>query len=308
MTLSDNIVVLDNGKVIAEGTPAEVQANEAVVTAYLGQPAPGGVRTPAGARSRPANAPTASHGPLLALENVDAFYGSFQALAGVSLEVRPGEIVCLLGGNASGKSTTMKVALGLVHPRSGRVLIGGRDATAAPTAGRIESGLASVPEARRVFPEMTVEENLRMGAFVRRDARGIREDLDRMFALFPRLGERRRQLAGTMSGGEQQMLAMARALMSRPKLVCMDEPTMGLAPIVVEQVLETIATIAEQGVSVFMVEQNATLALSIAARAYVIQNGKIVLAGTSADVSGNPAVQDAYLGRREPVPPRPVAR
>jgi branched-chain amino acid transport system ATP-binding protein len=304
MTLSDNIVVLDNGAVIAQGTPDQVQANEAVVTAYLGHPSQIRARHHAGVPSLPADAQPAEHGPLLTIENIDAFYGGFQALSNVSLEVQPGEIVCLLGGNASGKSTTMKVVLGLMKPKHGRVLIDGRDETSTSTAGRIERGLASVPEARRVFPGMTVEDNLRMGAFLRRDARAIRDDLERMFTLFPRLGERRRQLAGTMSGGEQQMLAMARALMSRPRLICMDEPTMGLAPIVVELVLETIVTINEQGVSVFMVEQNATLALSIAARAYVIQNGAIVLAGRSGAVLGNPVVQDAYLGRREP----PVAR
>jgi ABC-type branched-subunit amino acid transport system ATPase component len=303
MTLSDNIVVLDDGKVIAEGTPAQIQTNEAVVAAYLGRPSQNGTRKRAVLPKRPASAPAQVPAPLLALEEIDAFYGGFQALSKVSLEVGAGEIVCLLGGNASGKSTTMKVALGLVQPRRGRVFVDGHDATAASTAQHIERGLASVPEARRVFAEMSVEENLRMGAFLRRDARGIRDDLERMYALFPRLGERRRQLAGSMSGGEQQMLAMARALMSRPKLICMDEPTMGLAPIVVEHVLETIVAVQAQGVSVFIVEQNATLALSIAARAYVIQNGRIVLAGESAEISANPAIQDAYLGRRESVAP-----
>jgi branched-chain amino acid transport system ATP-binding protein len=223
-----------------------------------------------------------------------------QALSGVSLAVNPGEIVSLLGGNASGKSTTMKVVLGLVPPKQGQVLIGGEDVTRLPTSERIRRGLASVPEARRIFPEMTVEENLLMGAYIRRDGE-VRQDIDRMFDLFPRLAERRRQLAGTMSGGEQQMLAMARALMSRPKLICMDEPTMGLAPILVDQVLETIAAINRQGVSVFMVEQNATQALSIAHRGYVLQNGRIVLSGAAAELLDNPAIQEAYLGQRAAV-------
>ena len=236
--------------------------------------------------------------PILALESIDAYYGPVQALEGVSLRVDAGEIVCLLGGNASGKSTTMKSILGLVSPRSGRVWLGGEDVTGLSTAQRIRRGLASVPEARRVFPAMTIEENLRMGAYLRRDGAGIRADVERMMELFPRLAERRRQLAGTLSGGEQQMLAMARALMSRPRLVCMDEPTMGLAPIFVERVLELIAEINRQGVTVFMVEQNATLALSIANRGYVLQSGKLVLEGPASDLLANPAIREAYLGQR----------
>ncbi|MGN6699092.1 MAG: ABC transporter ATP-binding protein, partial [Thermomicrobiales bacterium] len=187
-----------------------------------------------------------SAAPLLQLENIEAFYGSIQALHGISLHVNAGEIVCLLGGNASGKSTTMKIVLGLLTPRAGRVLVDGEDVTHQSTAARIRRGLASVPEARRVFPAMTIEENLRMGAYLRRDTAGIRDDVERMYTLFPRLGERRRQLAGTMSGGEQQMLAMGRALMSRPRLICMDEPTLGLAPLFVERTLDLIAEINRQ--------------------------------------------------------------
>ena len=236
--------------------------------------------------------------PLLELESINAYYGHVHALQDVSLHVDAGEIVCLLGGNASGKSTTMKTILGLVSPRSGRVRLNGEDVTGLSTAQRIKRGLASVPEARRVFPAMTIEENLRMGAYLRRDGPGIRADVERMMQLFPRLAERRRQLAGTMSGGEQQMLAMARALMSRPRLVCMDEPTMGLAPIFVERVLELIAEINRQGVTVFMVEQNATLALSIADRGYVLQSGKLVLEGPAGELLENPAIREAYLGQR----------
>ena len=235
---------------------------------------------------------------MLELEAVNSYYGHVHALQDLSLRVDAGEIVCLLGGNASGKSTTMKTILGLVSPRSGRVRLGGEDVTGLSTAQRIRRGLASVPEARRVFPAMTIEENLRMGAYLRRDGAGIRADVERMMALFPRLAERRRQLAGTLSGGEQQMLAMARALMSRPRLVCMDEPTMGLAPIFVERVLELIAEINRQGVTVFMVEQNATLALSIAHRGYVLQSGKVVLEGAAATLLADPAIREAYLGQR----------
>ncbi|HEX5417710.1 MAG TPA: ABC transporter ATP-binding protein [Chloroflexota bacterium] len=236
--------------------------------------------------------------PLLELRNINAYYGAFHALNDVSLSVGAGEIVCLLGGNASGKSTTMKVILGLLRPANGQVLIDGAEVTGQPTAERIKRGLASVPEARRIFPTMTIEENLRMGAYLRQDRAGVREDLQRMYELFPRLAERRSQLGGTMSGGEQQMLAMARALMSRPRLICMDEPTMGLAPIFVERVLALIAEINRQGVSVFMVEQNATLALSIAHRGYVLQTGVLTLQGNARDLLTNPAVREAYLGQR----------
>jgi branched-chain amino acid transport system ATP-binding protein len=236
--------------------------------------------------------------PLLQLDQIDVSYGPVQALQNVSLEIYLGEIVCLLGGNASGKSTTMKTILGLLRPRSGRVLLDGQDVTGLSTAERIKRGLASVPEARRVFPQMTIEENLRMGAYLRADGAGVRTDLTRMYELFPRLGERKTQLAGTMSGGEQQMLAMARALMSRPRLICMDEPTMGLAPIFVERVLGLIAEINQLGVTVFMVEQNATLALSIANRGYVLQSGKLVLTGEARTLLNDPAIKEAYLGQR----------
>ena len=329
MTLSDHIVVLDNGRVIADGKPAAVQGDSAVVEAYLGRgpearagrersaavPSAGTDAAPVAERSADstARAPAAaSAGPtatatavataavrLLELREVDVHYGPVQALVQVSLHVDAAEIVCLLGGNASGKSTTMKTVLGLLQPSAGTVWIEGADATALPTSARIRRGLASVPEARRVFAAMTVEENLQMGAFLRTGSAAIRADLERMYEIFPRLAERRLQLAGTMSGGEQQMLAMARALMNRPKLICMDEPTMGLAPIFVERVLDTIATIHREGVSVFMVEQNATMALSIADRGYVIRNGAIVLAAPAQALLHDPAVQDAYLGRRE---------
>jgi len=236
--------------------------------------------------------------PLLDLRNVEAYYGPVHALSNLSLQVNAGEIVCLLGGNASGKSTTMKVILGLLRPASGQVRIDGEDITSWPTSERIKRGIASVPEARRIFPTLTIEENLRMGAYLRHDRAGIQEDLGKMYELFPRLAERRRQLGGTMSGGEQQMLAMARALMSRPRLICLDEPTMGLAPIFVERVLELIAEVNRRGVSVFMVEQNATLALSIASRGYVLQTGVLTLQGNARDLLTNPAIREAYLGQR----------
>lgn len=235
---------------------------------------------------------------LLVLDDVDVFYGPFHALRGNSLRVGEGEIVSLLGGNASGKSTTMKTILGLVKVRSGTVSFAGEDVTTASTRHRITAGMASVPEARRVFPQMTVDENLLAGAYTRRDRAGIAEDLERMRAHFPRLAERRRQEAGTLSGGEQQMLAFARALMSRPKLICMDEPTMGLSPKLVDQVLDEIVRInTELGVAVLFVEQQAELALSIASRGYVLATGEIVLQGTARELLDNPDIQEAYLGK-----------
>jgi len=235
---------------------------------------------------------------LLALDDVNVYYGPFHALRGNSLTVGEGEIVSLLGGNASGKSTTMKTILGLVRPKTGTVRFAGEDVTNAPTRRRVAAGIASVPEARRVFPEMTVDENLIAGAYTRRDKAAVADDLDRMRTHFPRLAERRRQQAGTLSGGEQQMLAFARALMSRPRLVCMDEPTMGLSPKLVDQVLDEIVRInRELGVAVLFVEQQAELALSIASRGYVLATGAIVLEGTAQELLDDPQIQEAYLGK-----------
>lgn len=234
--------------------------------------------------------------PELKLTGVDVFYGPSPALVNVDLTVGDREIVSLLGGNASGKSTTMKTVLGLKIASSGTIEWDGEDITHWSTGRRVRAGIASVPEARRVFPDMTVEDNLFTGAYTRRD-RGIRASLDEVYAFFPRLKERASQRAGSMSGGEQQMLAFGRALMSRPKLICMDEPTMGLAPIIVEQVLARIAEInRELGISVLMVEQNAELALSIASRGYVLRTGEVALSGSAAELITNPAIREAYLG------------
>ncbi len=234
--------------------------------------------------------------PLLALEAIDTFYGQVQVHFGLSLHVDPNEIVCLLGGNASGKSTTMKIILGLLRPRAGRVVLDGQDISALPTPARIRAGLASVPEARRLFPAMTVRENLLMGAYLR-SGPTVAQDLERVLTLFPRVAQRIGQRAGTLSGGEQQMVALARAMMSRPRLICMDEPTMGLSPLFVDRVLELIATINQQGTAIFMVEQNASLALRIAHRGYVVQTGRIVLEGPAASLLADPAIRDAYLGQ-----------
>ena len=238
----------------------------------------------------------AGNGTLLRLDRVNTFYGPVQVHFDVSLAVPAGAIVCLLGGNASGKSTTMKVILGLVKPRSGVVLFEGRSIAGLPTPEVVRRGIGSVPEARRLFSAMTVRENVLMGAYTRRDRQGIADDYQRMLDLFPRLAERRDQPAGTLSGGEQQMVAMARALMGRPRLIVMDEPTMGLAPLLVDRMLEMIETVNRQGVTILMVEQNAAHALDIAHHGYVLQTGRIVLSGPARDLLHNPQIRDAYLG------------
>ncbi len=234
--------------------------------------------------------------PLLSLTGIDTFYGPVQVHFGLTLSVQAGQIVCLLGGNASGKSTTMKVILGLLQPRAGHVRFDGQDITGLPTPAIIRRGIGSVPEARRLFGAMTVRENLLMGAFARTGKAEIAQDLDRMLELFPRVRQRLAARAGTLSGGEQQMVAMARALMGRPRLLCMDEPTMGLSPLFVDRVLELIGTVSREGVTVFMVEQNASLALQIAHHAYVLQTGRIILEGPAAELARNPRIRDAYLG------------
>jgi branched-chain amino acid transport system ATP-binding protein len=233
---------------------------------------------------------------ILRLDRINTFYGPIQVHFDLTIEIGRGQIVCLLGGNASGKSTTMKVVLGLVKPRSGSVTLDGTPITGLPTPQIIRRGVASVPEARRLFGTMTVRENVLMGAFTRHDKTEITQDYARMLELFPRLAERAGQQAGTLSGGEQQMVAMARALMGRPRVLCMDEPTMGLSPLYVERVLELIQTVNKQGVTVFMVEQNANLALQIADYGYVLQTGRIVLSGPARDLLHDPRIRDAYLG------------
>ena len=235
--------------------------------------------------------------PLLRFSNVNTYYGPIHILQDVSLEIYPGELVCLLGGNASGKSTTLKTALGVVRPHSGTVTFDGEIVNDKPTSYRVGHGIAVVPENRRIFGDMSVRENLLMGAYLRNDKDGVEEDLERMLTLFPRIRERLAQQGGTLSGGEQQMLAMARALMSRPKLLLMDEPSMGLAPVLVEQNFELIRQVNEGGVTVFMVEQNANMALSIADRGYVLQTGRIALADTAENLRQNENLRKAYLGR-----------
>lgn len=233
--------------------------------------------------------------PLLELRDINTYYGQIHILQGVSLVVYPGEFVALLGGNACGKSTTLKTSLGLVSPRSGSVLIDGVDVTGEKPAQRIRRGLAVVPENRRLFGPMTVLENLQLGGFTRNDV--SKADYDYVFDLFPRVAERRNQLAGTLSGGEQQMVAVARALMARPKLLLMDEPSMGLAPVLVEQSFEMIADLNRNGVAMLVVEQNANMALSVADRGYVLQTGRVVLQGPAEQLAQDEELRKAYLGR-----------
>ena len=241
---------------------------------------------------------TASNGdtPILQLDGVHTFYGSIHALKGISLEVREGEVVTLLGANGAGKSTTLRSINGLNRPREGTIRFQGRDITATPAHDIVKRGIAQSPEGRRLFPRMTVTENLEMGAFQRSDRDGIRDDMVRVFDLFPRLQERRDQKAGTMSGGEQQMCAIGRALMARPKLLLLDEPSLGLAPIFVERIFEIVKTINEQGTSILLVEQNALMALDHADRGYVLETGRIVLADDAASLKTNEQVRKTYLG------------
>ncbi|MCC6626562.1 MAG: ABC transporter ATP-binding protein [Chloroflexi bacterium] len=234
---------------------------------------------------------------LLELRDVHAYYGNIHALKGVSLMVDEGEIVTLIGSNGAGKSTTLKTIVGLMRPRAGEVRLRGERIDGTPAHKIVTMGVAQSPEGRRIFPRMTVQENLEMGAFARKDAAGMREDMARVFTLFPRLKERTKQVAGTMSGGEQQMLAIGRAMMARPTLLLLDEPSMGLAPILVEQIFATVVEINKSGVTILLVEQNALMALGIANRGYVLQTGEVVLADTAAELKINETVRKAYLGQ-----------
>jgi len=233
---------------------------------------------------------------MLEVNDIHAYYGNIHALKGITIRVEEGEIVTLIGANGAGKSTTLKSISKLIQPRSGSIILEGEDITDTPPHELVYKGIALVPEGRGVFARLTVEENLEMGAFSRRDTRGIKESFDQVYSLFPRLKERRTQVAGTLSGGEQQMLATGRALMTSPRLMLMDEPSMGLAPILVENTFETIKAINDEGTTVLLVEQNATMAFSVADRGYVLQTGEIVLHDTAEALKQNEMVQKAYLG------------
>jgi len=233
---------------------------------------------------------------LLALERLEVAYGGIRAVKGIDLEVESGEMVCLIGANGAGKSTTLRAITGLVRAAAGRVRYDGADISGLRVHDIARRGLAMVPEGRGVFPQLTIEENLAMGAYARRDKAAVRSDTAHVFELFPRLAERRRQTAGTLSGGEQQMLAIARALMSRPKLLLLDEPSMGLAPLMVERIFEVIRTVAAEGVTLLLVEQNARLALEVSHRGYVLDGGLVTISGPARSLLDDPRVREAYLG------------
>lgn len=233
---------------------------------------------------------------LLDFRDINTYYGDLHALKNVSYQIKRGEIIALLGGNACGKSTTMKTIMGVVTPKTGTLTYEGESILGLTPAQRVMRGIAPVLEARRLFPRMTVFENLEMGAYTRKRGADFDQDLERVYQLFPRVKERRNQISGTLSGGEQQMVAIGRALMARPRLLCMDEPSMGLSPLYVEMVFDIIKEINKQGVTIFMVEQNASMALSIANRGYVLQTGVVVLSGDAQDLADNPQIREAYLG------------
>ena len=233
---------------------------------------------------------------LLELESVDAFYGRIQALRGVTIRVEKGEVVALIGSNGAGKTTTLRTISGLMHPQAGTIRFDGRDITHTPPSKIVELGISQSPEGRRLFPRMTVFDNLMMGAYSRNDRPGVAHDLERVFTLFPRMRERRTQIAGTLSGGEQQMLAMGRALMASPKLMMLDEPSLGLAPILIETIFSIVREINAQGTTVLLVEQNANKALEVANRGYVLETGVVVQQGTGHELLASEEVQKAYLG------------
>ncbi|XOQ26020.1 MAG: LIV-I protein F [Mitsuokella multacida] len=234
--------------------------------------------------------------PMLKIDNIDVYYGAIHALKGISLEVNQGEIVTLIGANGAGKSTTLRTISGLLKPKNGSITFMGENIAGVRAHEIVKKGISQVPEGRRVFAEMTVMENLDLGAFVRKDKDGIQQDLKKVFELFPRLEERKNQSAGTLSGGEQQMLAMGRALMSRPKLLLLDEPSMGLAPLLIKEIFNIIVDINKSGTTVLLVEQNANMALSIANRAYVLETGRITLSGSAQELAASEDVRKAYLG------------
>ncbi len=295
MGVCDEVTVLNFGRRIAAGPPAAVAGDEAVVTAYLGtdREAPGAAEAVPSVMARP---PAASSGPLLQVDSLSVTYGPVAAVTDVSLEVAEGEIVTLIGANGAGKSTVLNTLSGLLRPRRGSARFGSLDLTRARPQTIVRAGLVQVPEGREILTRLTVEENLLLGGWARRDRAAVARSVEEMMARFPILGQRRRLAAGQLSGGEQQQLAIARALIAGPRLLLLDEPSLGLAPLLVEEVFALIASIRQAGITVLLVEQNARRALELADRAYVIETGRVVLSGTGAELRDHPLVRQAYLG------------
>ncbi len=243
--------------------------------------------------------PTENKTPVLQLKDVQIAYGQIQAVKGIDLELHSGELVCLIGANGAGKTTTLNAIAGTLPIRDGQLMYQGQAINNVPTHQRLRKGIALVPEGRGIFTRLTVEENLRMGAYIRNDKEGIEADLERVYTMLPRVKERLAQVAGTLSGGEQQMVAIGRALLSRPKLLLLDEPSMGLAPLVVEKIFEVIQTVVQEGMTILLVEQNANLALEFASRGYVMDGGRITISGSGQELLNDPKVRSAYLGEEE---------